>query len=188
MFHGYIVVVNPKLFTSSNCSTFVKTYNCMVFPTSKGQHTQLHTSHPVHSLTLNSNVRGTKSTVIGPSHEFFHNFFSRSQAHKLTLPGSPNSNLAVYTPMLWPCTPLMACTVHAGDMEGPFWWDLLVAVAKQRKLRLGGESLTRIQHLCMLVLVKESDLKFGNQNSGLCGRTAYLGEIALFNHLVGIFR
>ena len=84
MFYGYILVVNPKPFTSSNCSTFVKTYNCMVHPTSKGQHTQLRTSHPVHSLTLNSNVRGTKSTVIGPSHEFFHIFFSRSQAHRLT--------------------------------------------------------------------------------------------------------
>ena len=84
MFYGYIVVVNPKPFTSSNCSTFVKTCNCRVHPTSKGQHTQLRTSHPVHSLTLNSNVRGTESTVIGPSHEFFHHFFSRSQAHRLT--------------------------------------------------------------------------------------------------------
>ena len=84
VFYGYIVVVNPKPFTSSNCSTFVKTCNCRVHPTSKGQHTQLRTSHPVHSLTLNSNVRGTKSTVIGPSHEFFHNSFSRSQAHRLT--------------------------------------------------------------------------------------------------------
>ena len=104
VFYGYIVVVNPKPFTSSNCSTFVKTCNCRVHPTSKGQHTQLRTSHPVHSLTLNSNVRGTESTVTGPSHEFFHHFFSRSQAHrltssrskahKLTLPGSPNSNPA----------------------------------------------------------------------------------------------
>ena len=84
MFYGYIVVVNPKPFTSSNGSTFVKTCNCRIHPTSKGQHTQLCTSHPVHSLTINSNVRGTKSTVIGPSHEFFHNFFSRSQAHRLT--------------------------------------------------------------------------------------------------------
>ena len=95
VFYGYIVVVNPKPFTSSNCSTSVKTCNHRVHPTSKGQHTQLRTSHPVHSLTLNSNVCGTESTVIGRSHEFFHHFFlplTGSQAHKLTLPGSPNSN------------------------------------------------------------------------------------------------
>ena len=102
MFYGYIVVVNPKPFTSSNSSTSVKTCNCRVHPTSKGQHTQLRTSHLVHSLTLNSNVRGTESTVIGPSYKFFHYFFScsqaprltGSQAHRLTLPGSPNSNPA----------------------------------------------------------------------------------------------
>ena len=84
MFYGYIVVVNPKPFTSSNCSTFVKTCNCRVHPTSKGQHTQLRTSHLVHSLNLNSNVRGTESMVIGPSHKFFHYFFSCSHAPRLT--------------------------------------------------------------------------------------------------------
>ena len=84
MFYGYIVVVNPKPFASSNCSTFVKTDNSTVLANYKGQQIQLCAFHPVHNLFINSNVRGTKSTVIGPSHEFPHYFFSRSQAHRLS--------------------------------------------------------------------------------------------------------
>ena len=82
--YGYNMDVNPQPFASSNFSIFKKIDNSTVRANEKGQQTQLRAFHPVHNLFINSNVRGTKSTVIGPSHEFLHYFFSRSQAHRLT--------------------------------------------------------------------------------------------------------
>ena len=81
MLYGYIMFVNPKPFAISNSSIYVKTDNSTVIANSKGQQTQLRAFHPVHNLFINSNVHGTKSTVIGPSHDFLHYFFSHSQAH-----------------------------------------------------------------------------------------------------------
>ena len=83
MLYGYIVDVNLQPFASSNFSIFVKTDNITVRANEKGQQTQLHAFHPIHNLFINSNLRGTKSTVIGPSHEFLHYFLSRSQARQI---------------------------------------------------------------------------------------------------------
>ena len=117
MLYGYIVVLNPKPFAISNSFTLVETDNSTVLANEKGQQTQLRAFHPVHSLFIYSNVRGTKSTVIGPSHEFLHYFFSHSQAHRLTLPGSPNSNPELITTQ-WQYQVNLHKTLRSNDYTG----------------------------------------------------------------------